>query len=70
MSSHGRRDEQEGHARPPVPDIMAILGENKPRRRFPWGWLALVIVLIAAGYGGYRFYQSGDLLRQHILEGL
>lgn len=61
MSSHGRRDEQEGHARPPVPDIMAILGENKPRRRFPWGWLALVIVLIAAGYGGYRFYQSGDL---------
>lgn len=61
MSSHGRHDEQEGHARPPVPDIMAILGENKPRRRFPWGWLAAVVIVVAAGYGGYRFYQSGDL---------
>ncbi|WP_180901843.1 efflux RND transporter periplasmic adaptor subunit [Martelella soudanensis] len=59
MSSHERRDEQEGHARPPVPDIMAILGENKPRRRFPWGWLAVVVILVVAGYGGYRFYETG-----------
>ena len=61
MSSHDRRDEQESPTRPPVPDIMAILGENKPRRRFPWGWLAAVVILLAAGYGGYRFYEGGNL---------
>lgn len=61
MSSHGSREEHEGQARPPVPDIMAILGENKPRRRFPWGWVAAVVALAAIGYGGYRFYQSADL---------
>ncbi|WP_174801038.1 efflux RND transporter periplasmic adaptor subunit [Martelella limonii] len=65
MASHGRRDEQEGPARPPVPDIMAILGENKPRRRFPWGSLVLVVILAGAGYAGYRFYERGDL--QHLV---
>ncbi|WP_319520036.1 efflux RND transporter periplasmic adaptor subunit [uncultured Martelella sp.] len=48
---------------PQVPDIHAILGDDKPKRRFgiPWGWMIAVIVLAGAGYTGYRYLSSGDI---------
>ncbi len=65
MDGSGRRGGSESYERPrpQVPDIHAILGDDKPRRgfRIPWGLVVLVAVLAAGGYAGYHYLTSGAL---------
>nr|WP_272211200.1 efflux RND transporter periplasmic adaptor subunit [Marinicella sp. W31]MDC2877088.1 efflux RND transporter periplasmic adaptor subunit [Marinicella sp. W31] len=61
----GRRGSAENYERPrpQIPDIHAILGDDKPKKRFhiPWGGLIIVAVLVGGGYAGFRYLNSGDL---------
>lgn len=61
--SHNKGIGEEGAQRPApqMPDINAILGNNKPPRKpvnFPWRWLLVVVVAGFIIFAGYRFWPA------------